>query len=63
MLIYHRIKWTPAKFQLTPIILFMYSLHTFALLQLAQVFEGRLEASVDAVTAAQVQEEVTRAER
>lgn len=46
-----------------PISLFLYSLRTFALFQLAQVFEGRLEASVDAMTAAQVQEEVTRAER
>lgn len=40
-----------------------YSCCTFALLQLAQVFESRLEAPVDAVTAAQVQEEVTRTER
>lgn len=47
----------------TPIVLFLYPLGTFALLQLAQVFEGGLEASVDAVAAAQVQEEVTRAER
>lgn len=36
---------------------------TFALLQLAEVFEGRQEAEVDAVAAAQVQEEVARAER
>lgn len=63
MSIYHRSEWTPAKFQLTPVMSFLYALSTFALLQLAQVFEGRLEAAIDAVTAAQVQEEVTGAER
>lgn len=36
---------------------------TFSRLQLTQVFEGGLEAEVEAMAAAQVQEEVTRAER
>lgn len=36
---------------------------TFSLLQLAYVFEGRLEAEVEAMAAAQVQEEVARAKR
>lgn len=39
------------------------TLFIFVLLQLAEVFEGRLEAEVEAVAAAQVQEEVSGAER
>lgn len=36
---------------------------TFALLQQAYAFEGRLEAEVEAMAAAQVQEKVARAKR
>ena len=58
-------KWPRAKLQLSLMLIMpLYSPSlTFALLQLAYVFECRLEAEVEAMAAAQVQEEVARAKR